>query len=237
MSQQNSPDPIISLRNVGVSYSLKRGYFKRSRHQALKNISFDIFNGDSLGIVGKNGSGKSTLLRLLAGVMSPDDGSIINKGVRVSLLSISLGFVGHLSGVEDAILSGMFMGMPKNEIKSKIPAIIEYSELGDFIYEPVGAYSTGMRARLGFAVALQVEPDVLLLDEVTSVGDAAFREKSFGEIQKRLLNHDSTVVFVSHNATEVKRLCTKAIWIEKGEIQAQGETSDVTEKYKQFLKI
>lgn len=236
-TQNNGNRPLISLRDVGVAYRIRKGLFSRKLFWALKDISFDLYRGDSLGIVGRNGSGKSTLLRILAGVMAPDKGIIHDDGLRVSLLSLGVGFANHLSGRENAILSGMFLGMKKSEIESKLDEIIAFAELDEFIDEHVSTYSTGMRARLAFAVAFQINPDVLLVDEVTGVGDAQFREKSMAIMKERLQHSNSTVVFVSHSASNVRQLCDRVIWIEKGEMRAEGETSAVLSKYKRFLGL
>lgn len=229
--------PVLALEDVGVSYYLWKNWRERTRYWALRNISLELHPGDSLGVVGRNGSGKSTMLRLLAGVISPDEGVIHNAGVRASLLSLKLGFIDYLSGRENAILSAMFLGMRKREIVEKMEAIIEYAELEEFIDVPVSTYSSGMKARLAFAVAFQINPDVLLVDEVAGVGDARFREISFAAIQERVRSKNNTVVFVSHNANHVRLMCNKAIWIEKGRVQAQGEVPDVLRKYKNFLGV
>jgi lipopolysaccharide transport system ATP-binding protein len=229
--------PLISLRNVGLSYWLKRSMWRRQRFWALKDVSFDLYKGDSLGVVGKNGAGKSTLLRLLANVMSPDRGTVSGaSSLRISLLSLQLGFLSHLNGRENAILSGMFLGMSKREIQSRMERIIEFAELKEFIDQPLSTYSSGMRARLGFAVAFQVEPDVLLVDEITGVGDAAFQERSFGMMKERLSSQNSTVVFVSHSAATVRSLCNRAVWIEEGVVRAQGDVVATMAAYEDFLK-
>lgn len=229
--------PVLALENVGVSYYLWKSWRTRTRYWALRDISLELHPGDSLGVVGRNGSGKSTLLRLLAGVISPDEGIIHNAGVRTALLSLKLGFVDYLSGRENAILSGMFLGMRKRDILEKMDAIIAFAELEEFIDVPVNTYSSGMKARLAFAVAFQISPDVLLVDEVTGVGDARFREISFDAIRERVRSKHNTVVFVSHNANHVRQMCNKAIWIEKGVVQAQGEVGKVLSKYKAFLGV
>lgn len=228
--------PLISLRNVSLSYWLKGGLLKRRRHYALSNVSFDLYRGDSLGVIGRNGCGKSTLLRLLAGVMGPDKGEITGaEKVTSSLLSLQLGFVDYLSGRENAILSGMFLGMGRREIEARLEAIVEFSELGEFINQPLSTYSSGMRARLGFAVAFQMDPDVLLIDEVLGVGDAEFRQKSFQMLKERIHSASSTVVFVSHSANEVRSLCNRAVWLEEGRVMMAGEASDTVDAYEDAL--
>ncbi len=227
--------PLLSMQHVGMYYWLKGGLFKRRVYWALKDVSFDLYRGDSLGVVGRNGVGKTTLLRILAGVMSPDKGVFINNGVSVSLLTLSLGFLDYLSGRENAILGGMFLGMKKRDIESRLDDILAFSELGDFFEQPISTYSSGMRSRLAFAVAFQVEPDVLLVDEVTGVGDIAFREKSFHAMNERIRSHESTIVFVSHHALQVRRMCNRAVWIENGVVKASGETEEVLQQYESTL--
>ena len=223
---------MISARHVGVSYWLKQGALRRKRYWALKDISFDLYKGESLGIIGKNGCGKSTLLRLLANTMCPDCGELVGVDtIRTSLLSLQLGFVNYLPGRENAVLSGMFLGMTKREIESRMDDIIEFSELGEFIDQPLSTYSSGMRARLGFAVAFQLEPDVLLVDEVTGVGDLSFREKSNLKMRERLNSRDTTIVFVSHQANQVASLCDRAIWIDEGVVKASGGVDEVIAAY------
>jgi len=238
MTARDSTSPIVSFRGVGVSYWRKKGMLSRERFFPLKDISFDLYRGDSLGIVGRNGAGKSTLLRLIAGVMTPDYGEVVGADkVTASLLTLQLGFLDYLSGRENAILGGMFLGMRKRDIEERLDQIIEFSGLQDFIDQPLFAYSSGMRARLGFAVAFQLDPDILLVDEVASVGDADFREKSFRVIQDRLKSESSTVVFVSHAASQIRTLCNKAIWIEDAKVRMAGGVSEVIHAYETSLSL
>lgn len=223
-------EPMISLRNISLSYPVKAGFLKWSKYTTLKDISFDLHQGETVGVIGRNGAGKTTLLRIIAGTIEPDSGSILKNGVRVSLLSLGLGFIPHLSGRENAILSGILLGLRKKEISSKIDAIIEFSGLEQFIDQPLHTYSAGMRARLGFSVAVQVDPDVLLIDEVLGVGDKDFIQKSTAEM-KRLIKSDKAVVLVSHNLPIVKELCDSVIWIENGVIKAAGNTDEILKLY------
>ncbi len=231
-----SREPVIRLRNVGVSYWLRQSLFRRRKFWALRDVSFDLYEGDSLGVIGKNGVGKSTLLRLLAGVMSPDCGTLENRGVSTSLLSLNLGFLPYLSGRENAILGGMFQGMSREEIESKMDAIIRFAELDEFIDQPVSSYSSGMKARLGFAVAFQVQPDVVLIDEVIGVGDADFQQKSVAVMKERMRAQDTTIVFVSHSAPLIRELCNRAVWIEDRVVQTEGDAETVLAAYDRFLK-
>ncbi len=232
-SEQNLP--IMSLRNVGIYYKRKRGVFGEP-FWALKDISFDLHQGETLGIIGRNGVGKSTLLRLMTGIIKPNKGTFTNHGYQASLLSLQLGFIYYLSGRENAILSGMLMGLRKKEVKAKMDAIIEFSGLGDFIDQPIATYSSGMVARLGFSVAFQVDPDILLIDEVLGVGDAEFSQKSARAMQEKIHSH-KTIVFVSHNAAAIQQLCNRVVWIEDGVSKAEGETEKVLKEYQQFLHL
>jgi len=225
----------ISIRNVGVAYRRRRGFLRHDKFWALKNISFDLFHGETLGVIGRNGVGKSTLLRLIAGIISPDKGEIINHGVSASLLTLQVGFSQLLTGRENAVLSGLMLGLTKDKILEKIDDISLYADLGEFFDMPVNYYSHGMRARLGFSVAIYAEPDVILLDEVLGVGDIDFREKSIRTMKEKI-NSDKTVVLVSHDATTLRDTCDRVIWIENGEVRDEGEVTNVLHKYGQYKK-
>ncbi len=231
----NNSSPIISLRNVGVYYKRNRGVFGEP-FWALKDVSFDLHHGETLGVIGRNGVGKSTLLKLLAGVILPNKGTISNAGYQAGLLSLQLGFVGYLSGRENAILSGMLMGLSKREVLERLPSIIDFAELGEFIDRPIATYSSGMVARLGFAVAFQVDPDILLIDEVLGVGDAEFFAKSTQMMREKIASN-KTIVFVSHHAVLIQQLCTRAVWIEQGETRAEGTPAEVIAQYNKFLHL
>jgi lipopolysaccharide transport system ATP-binding protein len=225
---------LISLNHAGICYGRRRGVFG-TRFWALKDVTFNLYTGETLGIIGRNGAGKSTLLRLLAGIIKPNRGSIdITPGCRASLLSLQLGFVPNLSGRENAILSGMLMGLRRREIEAKLPAILEFSELGDFFERSINTYSSGMKARLGFSVAFQVDPDILLVDEVLGVGDAEFNQKSTLAMQEKI-KANKTVVFVSHNPQMVQLLCDRVVWIENGKTRLEGKTEDVLNRYIQDI--
>jgi lipopolysaccharide transport system ATP-binding protein len=223
---------ILSLHNVGLYYSYRKRIFGRRKFWALKDISFSLFSGETLGIVGKNGVGKSTLLRILAGILTPDKGELLihKENLRISLISLQAGFVPTISGRENVILSGMLLGSSKKDILSKMDQIIEFSELIDFIDEPVKTYSTGMRARLGFSVAFYSEPDVILLDEVLGVGDLDFRQKSTEAMKKRIKSK-KTVVLVSHNSRLLEEVCDRIVWIEDGQSRVQGNVTEVLKQY------
>lgn len=224
---------VFSLQEVGISYRKKRGIFGEP-FWALKKVSFDLFQGETLGVIGRNGAGKSTLMRVMSGIVQPDCGTFINYGYKVSLLSLQLGFISYLTGRENAILGGMLMGLRRKEIEVRIPAIKEFSELGDFFEKPINTYSSGMNARLGFSVAFQVDPDVLLVDEVLGVGDEDFRLKSTKVMQERIRSN-KTVVFISHDAKMIEKLCDRVVWIENGESRIEGKPKEVIEQYHHYL--
>lgn len=204
-------EAIISLRDVGVRYKRRGGLFRAANHhQALEGLNLDIYRGETLGIVGRNGVGKSTLLRVIAGIIQPDSGTITNHGATVALLALQAGFDPELPGMDNAVISGMLLGYSRKQVEARLDEIAAFSELGDFIYEPVKSYSTGMRARLGFSVAVYLTPDVLLLDEVLSVGDKEFRKKAEFEMMKRITSHQ-TVILVSHAEGLIKRVCDRKI--------------------------
>jgi ABC-2 type transport system ATP-binding protein len=202
---------------------------------ALKNVSFDLQKGDRLGILGFNGAGKSTLLKVIAGVLKPTEGKVTSQGKIVPLLELGAGFDKQYTGAENIYLYGAMLGYSKDFIKQKFNEIVEYSELGDFINVPVKNYSSGMRARLGFSIATVVEPDILILDEVLSVGDEKFKKKSEAKI-KAMFDKGVTVLFVSHSIKQVKEICNKAIILEKGQLIAQGDIEEVSKEYKEILK-
>lgn len=220
---------VLSLHNVGVHYR-RRVKTKDKGIWALKDISFDLYKGETLGVIGRNGVGKSTLLRVLAGIIEPDRGNIINQGSRVSLLSLQVGFVAHLTGRENAILSAMLLGMRRDVAKNKLNEIIDFSGIGDFIDEPVGNYSSGMRARLGFAVSFAVQSDILLIDEVLGVGDDEFKKKSTAAMKERIKS-SLTVVIVAHDIRTIRENCDRVLWLDKGIIVAEGKTEDVLSSY------
>ena len=231
----NSMKQAISVQNAGVGFSIRRSLFRKEIIPALRDVSFNLYQGDSLGIIGRNGAGKTTLLRLLCGIIRPDSGKIIiNNNLKVTMLSLQVGFEPALTGRVNAILSGMLLGYHKCEVIANLDKIIEFAELGDFIDKPVQTYSSGMKARLGFAVALRLSPDILLIDEVLGVGDAEFRKKSMAVMKKKLLS-DQTIVLVSHSTATIKELCNRAVWIEKGRSIMEGNVDEVIGAYENFF--
>ncbi|MCR5430696.1 MAG: ABC transporter ATP-binding protein [Eubacterium sp.] len=201
---------------------------------ALKNINFQLEKGDRLGILGLNGAGKSTLLKIIAGVYKPTTGKVTRHGHIAPMIELGAGFDPNYTGRENVFLYGSVLGFSREFLESKFDEILEFSELGDFIDVPIKNYSSGMRARLGFSIATVVEPEILILDEVLSVGDAKFRKKCEKKMQG-MFDHGVTVLFVSHSLEQVKRLCNKAILLEHGELVAQGDIQDVAAIYDSML--
>ena len=208
---------------------------KYTEKWALRDVSFEVKKGERLGVLGFNGAGKSTLLKVIAGVMEPTTGIVEVGGVIAPLLELGAGFDMNYSGRENIFLYGATMGYSRAYIKARYDEILEFCELEESIDAPVKNYSSGMRARLGFAIATAVEPDVLIVDEVLSVGDAKFRIKSEKKIQS-MFDNGVTVLFVSHNTPQVRNLCDKAILLDKGEIIARGEANDVCDVYDAMVK-
>ena len=209
-----------------------KGTLKRKEFVALNDICFEIKKGERLAILGFNGAGKSTLLKTIVGVYKPSEGEIYKKGVIAPLLELGAGFDPNYSGRENIYLYGAILGYSREYISGKIDEIIEFSELGHFIEVPVKNYSSGMRARLGFSIATAVEPDILILDEVLSVGDAKFKKKSLAKVRS-LFDGGVTVLFVSHNIDQVKAICNKAILLEHGNIIASGDVNEVAAIYEE----
>ncbi|HEY3858700.1 MAG TPA: ABC transporter ATP-binding protein [Gammaproteobacteria bacterium] len=230
-----SGETIIELKNVGVRYRRKAGFMRSNAFWALHDVSFDLRHGETLGVIGRNGAGKSTLLRLLAGILAPDNGSIMSKTDRVSLLALQAGFIPALTGRENAVLSGILLGMQRAEVEARMDEMVRFAELEQFIDEPVRTYSSGMRARLGFTVAFQADPDVLLIDEVLGIGDASFKEKSSAAMREKIAS-DKTVVIVTHHPETILDLCDRVVWVEKGVTVEIGAPGVVVDHYQQSLK-
>lgn len=237
----------IKVSDLSISYKIHKGlairelFDKKSLKKmdivyAVKGISFCVKKGEVLGIIGKNGSGKSTLLRSLAGVFSPDDGNIELYGNKVSLLSLGVGFKPELTGRENAILSGLLMGFSLEEVNERLPAIIDFAEIGAFIDSPVKTYSSGMYSKLAFSVAVSMETDILLIDEVLSVGDENFRIRSFNRIKEMICDKTRTVVIVSHSIDMLRSLCDQVMWLHEGEIKLLGDKNSVLDEYEHFMQ-
>lgn len=240
---------ILEIKNVSMRFNLSKekissikvyilkalkGQLEYNNFYALKNVSFNVRKGERVGVLGLNGAGKSTLLKAIAGVYKPTEGTIIKRGKIIPLLELGAGFERQYTGRENVFLYGSFLGYSKEFIESKYDEIVEFSELGKFMDVPVENYSSGMRARLGFAIATVVQPEILILDEVLSVGDARFRKKSEQKIRS-LMKDDVTVLFVSHSATQVKNICNKAIILDHGQLIAQGDAEEMCEIYDRMV--
>ncbi|ANP46823.1 ABC transporter ATP-binding protein [Candidatus Viadribacter manganicus] len=236
-----SEEPALRVQGLGKRYLLDGGKHSagallnaRVREDqafwALRDVSFTINRGERVGIIGRNGAGKSTLLKLLSRVIAPSEGRAEIRGRVASLLEVGTGFNPHLPGRENIYLNAALLGLSRKQIDERIDDIIAFAELGRFINEPIRVYSTGMRARLGFAVAAHIDPDVLMLDEVLSVGDAAFQAKCLQRVGELMVDNP-TLIFVSHSFAAVRQFCDRCIWIERGEIAMDGSVDDVVKAY------
>ncbi|MBR4178577.1 MAG: ABC transporter ATP-binding protein [Bacilli bacterium] len=221
----------FSLKKSGLKGKGSGKLFK-----AVKGVSFEVPKGQILGITGKNGSGKSTLLRAISGIFSPDKGSVNLHGNTVSLLSIGVGFQKRLTGYENIFLSGLLLGFTKEQISEKLDEIIEFSELGEFIYKPVRSYSSGMYSKLAFSITAILETDIMLIDEVLSVGDIHFKEKSYNKMKELISDSDRTVIIVSHSTKTLVELCDKVIWLHEGLIKDEGNPETIMEQYEEFMR-
>jgi lipopolysaccharide transport system ATP-binding protein len=231
-------EPLISLHEAGVCYRRSHGFFKgaHSEFWALKSVSLDINHGETIGILGRNGAGKSTLMRVLAGIILPDRGTMTARpDLCTTLLSIGVGSHSTLSGRQNAILNGMMLGASKKQMLGSLERIKAFSELGDFFEEPIYTYSSGMNARLGFATAMEVDPDIMLIDEMLSVGDSSFQKKSGDALLERLKS-GKTAVLISHDAATITRLCSRAVWIEDGVAVASGAPEEIGRQYEQAMQ-
>ena len=233
----------IELRDVGVTYpaqkipSLKEwvvrtatGRYEGGGFAALRDVNLTIERGESFGIIGPNGAGKSTLLRVIAGIIPPSKGEVITVGSLAPLIELGTGFDGELTGRENIFFNGAVLGRSRKYMKSRADEIIDFADLGEFIDSPLRTYSTGMAARLAFAIAITVEADIVLLDEILSVGDAAFRDKCDDRIQ-RFRESGATIVLVSHELEAVTRLCSRAAWVVDGRIRQIGRAAQVVRAY------
>lgn len=213
----------------------RRGVEFGKKFYALKDINLTICKGETIGIVGKNGAGKSTLLKIITEVLMPTEGSIQIEGKISALLELGAGFNPEYTGMENIRLNCSMMGMKSEEIEAKIPKIVAFADIGDFIYQPVKSYSSGMFARLAFSVAISSEPEILIVDEALSVGDTRFQIKCM-EHMKKMMQGGTTVLFVSHDINAIRRFCSRAIWLDAGEIKMDGEVNRVCDAYLDFLK-
>jgi ABC-type polysaccharide/polyol phosphate transport system ATPase subunit len=231
----------ISVRDLGVQYNLRfnrKTTLRQSvsnivtrkppqRFWSLRHVTLDLRHGESLAVIGPNGAGKSTFLQVLAGIMRPTEGSVEVRGQVSGLLGLGVGFDVELSGMENILLGGAFLGLDDARIRELLPSIVEFADLGEFIDAPLKTYSSGMRARLGFSIATAVDPDILLLDEVLATGDAQFRAKSKARVIE-LVRSAKAVVLVTHDMDWVREYCNRALLLEKGRVIIEGKPADVT---------
>ena len=223
------------LNSVSVQKSFLRKKVREEVFEAVKHVSFEVEEGGILGIIGKNGSGKSTLLKSIAGVFSPNTGTIDLKGHSVSLMALGVGFKDNLTGRENIVLSGMLLGFTEKEIEAKVQDIIDFAEIGEFIDRPVRTYSSGMHSKLAFAITAMLETDIMLVDEVLSVGDERFKKKSLAKMKELINDKNRTVVIVSHSIPTLKELCDRVLWIHDGEMKEIGEPAAVLKHYTDFM--
>lgn len=237
--------PIVSVKNISLKFKMEQNranslkefcvrWLKRDLKSedfwALTDVSFDVEKGDVIGIIGHNGAGKSTLLKVISGIMKPTKGTIEAHGNIVPMLELGSGFDMELSGRENIYLNGAILGYSEKFLNEKYDEIVAFSELGNFIEAPLRTYSSGMLARLAFSVACIVEPEILIVDEILSVGDADFQEKSRARMMD-LMTGGTTVFFVSHSLKQIRQMCNKVVWLEHGKIQAIGKTGEICDKY------
>ena len=243
---------IIQVQHVGMEFNLNRGkvrtlkerlfakvadeYKNREMFKALEDISFTVDKGEIFGIVGRNGAGKSTLLKLLAGIMKPTTGTVITNGTIAPMIELGTGFDFELSPIENIYLSGSIMGYDKAFLDDKISDILSFSELWDFKDSPIKYFSSGMVARLAFSVSTLVVPDVLIVDEILSVGDMDFQKKSYQRMME-LMNGGSTVIYVSHDIESLREMCNRVLWIEHGKMQQIGSAEEVCNSYLASSKV
>ncbi len=226
---------LMELTNVKVRYKSRKSFFRHDYFTALDDVSFTIKKGETLGIIGVNGCGKSTLLRVLANIYGVEQGEVKWNCQHVSLLSLSLGFDAELSGRDNAIISGMLLGGRKKDVLGRLDEIIEFSELHEFIDQPIKTYSSGMRARLGFSVALKMNTELLLIDEVMGVGDGYFQQKAELAMVAKI-NSAQTVVLVSHSMHQIEKLCSRVLWLDKGKVKMLGNTNETLHQYNLFIE-
>ena len=226
-------DKPIDRMKEALSISKKR-YGKD--HYALHNISFEIQKGETVGIVGRNGSGKSTLLKIITGVLTQSTGNVVVNGKVSALLELGAGFNPEYTGIENIYLNGTMMGYSKEEMDKRVEPIIQFADIGEFINQPVKTYSSGMFARLAFAVAVNVEPEILIVDEALSVGDMRFQIKCMDKM-KEMMQGGATVLFVSHDTNAIRRFCTRAIWLDNGIIREDGDVNRICDEYMDYLKF
>lgn len=228
MQFRMNSDKIMSLKEF-VTTAL-RGRLRYEKFTALDHVSFTVEKGETLGLIGRNGAGKSTMLKVISGILKPTAGSVRCRGNVVPMLELGSGFDMDLTGRENIFLNGAILGYSEGFLKAKYDEIVEFSELGPFIETPIRNYSSGMLARLAFSVASMVQPEILIVDEILSVGDAAFQEKSRARMME-LMSGGTTVLFVSHSLAQIREMCSRAVWLEHGRVRMLGDVDEVCNAY------
>lgn len=236
----------IEVKDVSISYrilnniSVRKSFLRRHTgdeiFEAVRHVSFSVKEGGILGIVGQNGSGKSTLLKTIAGVFSPNSGTVDLKGNSISLMALGVGFKPNLSGRENIVLSGMLLGFSEQQVMDKMQEMIDFAEIGDFIGRPVRTYSSGMYSKLAFAITAMLETDIMLVDEVLSVGDEHFRKKSMDKMKTLITDKNRTVIIVSHSIETLREFCDMVLWLHDGKVRELGAPVEVLEHYVDFMK-
>lgn len=251
MKMFDDPSHVLSLKGISVRYRVPheklsgikefaiRWLQRKLQYDdfwALENVSFDVSSGEVFGVIGRNGAGKSTLLKIMARVLYPTLGRLMIKGKVAPLLELGGGFHPELTGRENIFLNSALLGFTRKETEQHLDEIIEFADIRDFIDAPLRTYSTGMNARLGFSVATSIRPDILLIDEVLSVGDLAFQEKCIQRMNS-FRDQGTTIIFVSHDMGTIRNFCERAVWLDQGKIRVIGNTAVVTEKYLEFGQV
>lgn len=238
-------EKVIEVNNVSMGYILNRNRInslkewvitrltnkqKYEMFWALQDVSLEAYKGEVIGIIGRNGSGKSTILKIIAGLFKPTKGSVVTKGAIVPMLELGSGFDPELTGRENVFLNGAILGYTEKFLKEQFDQIVEFSEIGEFIDMPIKTYSSGMMMRLAFSIATVVHPEILIIDEILSVGDEAFQQKSHKKMME-LMHGGATVLFVSHNIDQIRRLCNRVVWLDHGKVVMQGDAETVCKAY------
>lgn len=225
---------MVDLGRNAVGIASPTGHLRTGEFWAVDEVTLSVRRMERIGIIGVNGSGKTTLLRMMAGVFPPDRGEIAVRGRVTALLSVGTGFHPHLTGRENIFLNGALLGMDQSRIEERLPEIIDFAELGDFLDSPVSMYSSGMRGRLGFAVSVALDPQLLLLDEVLAVGDVAFKQRCFKRLEE--ISGRTSLVMVAHLPTHVRRVCERVVWMEHGRVVMDGPTDEVLDAYAEAMQ-
>lgn len=232
-------DLVINYRPLS-GVTIQKNFFQRHKRRetftAIDHLSFEVEKGEIFGLIGRNGSGKSTLLKAIGGMMSPDSGTIDLRKQSVALLAIGVGFKLDMTGRENIYIAGLLLGFSQKQIRQKEQEIIDFAELGDFIDMPVRTYSSGMHSRLGFAITAMLETDIVLIDEVLSVGDERFQRKSYEKMKELISNREKTVMLCSHNRTVMEEVCDRVLWIDHGKAVECGKTDSVLEAYQKYIE-